>query len=182
MDEPLDELYLRWLYSQVLPIESKNSSRNFWALLRQLYCTEFVWFVPNDDNRLEDGRDLRQEFLRSDASLPNDSWDWIQMGCSMLEMLVALGRRLSFQMEGEPRFWFWTLLENVGLDKFNDRFYKTDKQAEEVDEVLQRIIWRNYAEDGSGGLFPLKHPDEDQRKVEMWYQMSAYILEQWEEV
>lgn len=104
------------------------------------------------------------------------------MGCSMLEMLVALGRRLSFQMEGESRFWFWTLLENVGLDKFNDRFYKTDKQAEEVDEVLQRIIWRNYAEDGSGGLFPLKHPDEDQRKVEMWYQMSAYILEQWEEV
>jgi hypothetical protein len=180
MDEPLDELYCRWLYSQVLPTEFKQPSRRFWTLLRQLFTKEFVWFVPNDDNRLEDGRDLRHEFLREDASLPHDR-EWLNLGCSMLELLIGLSRRLAFQMEGEPRFWFWTLLENVGLDKYNDRYFKSTKE-QEVDEVLERIIWRNYDEDGSGGLFPLKHPEKNQTEVELWYQMSAYILEQWEEV
>lgn len=179
MIAPLDEHYFRWLYSQVLPLQTRKSSRTFWNLLRQLFTKEFVWFVPNDDNRLEDGRDLRHEFLQSDDSLPRDE-DWLNLGCSMLEMLIALGRRLAFQMEGEPRFWFWTLLENVDLHELNDRDYKNSE--EEVNEVLERIIWRNYNEDGHGGLFPLKHPDRDQREVELWYQMSAYILEQWEEV
>lgn len=178
MDGPLDEQYLRWLYSQVLPIESRKSVRTFWALLRQLYVKEFVWYVPNDDNRLEDGRDLRYEFLALE-DLPDDP-EWTSLGCSILEMLIGLSRRLAFQMDGEPRFWFWQLLENIGLDKYNDRYYKNSE--EEVNEVLERVIWRNYDEDGRGGLFPLRHPDDNQREVELWYQMSAYILEQWEEV
>lgn len=181
MDAPLDELYLRWLYSQVLPLETKNTSRTFWSLLGQLYTKEFVWFVPNDDNRLEDGRALRHEFLE-DEGLEEDT-EWVGLGCSMLEMLVGLSRRVSFQLDGEPRFWFWVLLENVGLAECNDRAYKSNKGWEEdIDETLECLIWRQYLPDGRGGLFPLKHPDKDQRKVELWYQMSAYVLEQWEEV
>jgi hypothetical protein len=28
-----------------------------------------------------------------------------------------------------------------------------------------------------GGFFPLTHPNDDQRKVEIWYQMNAYLDE-----
>jgi hypothetical protein len=170
-DKPLDELYLQWLYSNVLPVSLKNPSRTYWALLRQLYCKEFVWFIPNDDNRVEDGRDLRAEFFRESGEAEFDP-GWSDLGCSMLEMLIALSRRLSFDVEGEPSDWFWHLLENLELRECNDRSKYSPK---DVDEILDRVIWRNYNYNGQGGLFPLTVAVEDQRKVEIWYQLSAYL-------
>ena len=109
MTKPLDELYLEWLYSQVASLRSRNPERKHWALLRQLYSTEFVWFVPNDDNRVEDGRDLRHEFLE-DEGLTDVDPEWMDLGCSAFEMMLGLARRLSFEAEGEPREWFWRLM------------------------------------------------------------------------
>jgi hypothetical protein len=31
--------------------------------------------------------------------------------------------------------------------------------------------------DGSGGLFPLKNPQQNQRTTEIWYQMNAWLME-----
>lgn len=142
-------------------------------MLEQLFLTEFVWFIPNDDNRAEDGRDLRREFLSELDIEPHDP-EWAKIGCSMLEMMVGLSRRLAFQADGEPRDWFWDLIKNAGLDRFNDQ--KRYNQ-ETVANILEKIIWRTYHEDGRGGLFPLQRAQEDQRDVELWYQLSAYLLE-----
>jgi len=176
MNEPLDEQYLTWLYSQVASLKLKNPTRTHWNLLRQLYKKEFVWLVPNDDNRLEDGRDLRREFVES-CGIDNPDPNWLDMGCSMLEMLIGLSRKLSFEADGEARVWFWHLIATVDLMKYNDRHYD-DLARLEIDEVLERIIWRQYAPDGTGGLFPLRNPTEDQREVELWYQLNAYLIEQ----
>lgn len=173
MSEPLDELYFKWLYSQVADSSIKNPSRTYWRMLKQLYTKEFVWIIPNDDNRIQDGKDLRYEFV-DEQELENVDAGWMQLGCSMLEMLVALSRRLSFETDREPRAWFWNLMENIGFDGFNDR---SKFSPEVVDEILDQIIWRTYKYDGRGGLFPLEDPSEDQRDVELWYQFNAYILQ-----
>jgi hypothetical protein len=170
--EPLDELYFKWLYGQVGSIKLKNPSRTYWALLRQLFTKEFVWIIPNDDNRLEDGRDLRQEFMQ-EQKVDVDP-QWLDLGCSMLEMLIALSRRLSFEDDTPADEWFWTLIENLGLRSFSD---KNLVAADFVDEVLDDVIWRTYDSDGKGGLFPLKNPGGDQRDIEIWYQLSAYLIE-----
>lgn len=176
MDASLDERYFTWLYSLVASVKVKNPNRTHWKLCRQLHKKEFVWLVPNDDNRVEDGRDLRHEFLEVD----NPPWvdpDWMELGCSMLEMLIALARRLSFEADGSTEVWFWHLIETLELEHFNDRNY--DDHAEAViDETLDRVIWRRYSRDGSGGLFPLRNPAQDQRKIEIWYQLGAYLVEQ----
>lgn len=174
MSHALDELYLTWLYGQIADVEVANPSRTFWNLAQAMFTKEFVWFIPNDDNRVEDGRYLRCEFLE-DLGLDEEDTDpdWMHLGCSMLEMLIGLSRRLSFQGEGEPRDWFWTLVDNLGL-RYDDR---KRFPAARVEEVLDNVIWRTYRPDGVGGLFPLKHPDRDQRDVELWYQLSAYLLE-----
>jgi hypothetical protein len=39
---------------------------------------------------------------------------------------------------------------------------------------------REYFPSGKGGLFPLENPREDQTKVEIWYQMHAYVMENYE--
>jgi len=172
MSKPLDELYFVWLYSQVGDSSIRNPTRTYWKVLRQLFTKEFVWIVPNDDNRIEDGKALRYEFV-DQSGLNNVDRNWMKLGCSMLELLIGLSRRLAFQCDGESRDWFWHLMDNLDLH-YNDRGYL---ETNRIDTILDRIIWRTYEEDGHGGLFPLHNAAVDQRKIEIWCQMSAYILE-----
>lgn len=173
MTAPLDEQYFTWLYSQIGSLKTRDKSRTYWNLARQLFTKEFVWIVPNDDNRVEDGRNLRLEFV-TEQGVEGVRPDWFDIGCSMLEMLVGLSRRLSFEAGGEPREWFFQLVENLGLYDLTDNKHIHER---EVDRVLERVIWRNYEPDGNGGLFPLKYADRDQREIEIWYQMNSYLLE-----
>lgn len=174
MDAPLDELYLVWLYGQVANTTIKAPRKTYWDLMRALFTTEFVWFVPNDDARVEDGRELRSEFLY-DAEIPEVDPDWMDQGCSFLEMLIALSRRVAFQTDNSASYWFWRLIDNLGLGECNDMH--KGHLADIVEEVTDRITFRTYDPDGRGGLFPLKHADMDQTKVEIWFQMQAYVLE-----
>lgn len=173
-DEPLDELYFQWLYRQVAPVSLKNPRRTYWRLLKQLYTTVFVWFVPNDDNRVEDGKDLRQEFL-TEMSISEDE-DWMALDCSVLEMLVAFSRRVAYiDLREQPAAaWFWLFLENLGLRSYVDA---GEWSAEDADEILKRLIFRTYQHDGKGGIFPLQHPEKDQSTVELWYQANYYLIE-----
>ena len=173
MNEPLDELYLVWLHSQFGNPTSRNLNRRYLTLARKLYRTEFVWFVPNDDSRLHDGQQLRREFL-VDAGIPNYDQEWMDLGCSFLELMVALARRLSFQIDSNQSKCFFMLLENLGLHEFTDAH---PFALEEVEEITDRVIYRTYSYSGHGGFFPLKNAREDQRKVEIWYQMAAFIIE-----
>lgn len=177
MSEPLDEQYLTWLYSQVGLVKLKNPARTHWSLLKQLYSKEFVWIIPNDDNRLLDGRDLRYEFLR-ETFVPRVDQDWMDLGCSMLEMLIALARRLEFETDKPVDEWFWEIMDNLSLTDYTDELEITGGyNQQDVDEILDEVIWRTYDPDGRGGLFPLQHAEEDQRDIELWYQQSAYVIE-----
>ena len=174
--EPLDELYFKWLAVQVANTRSRTPSLTNWHVLRQLQHTEFVWRIHHDDNRVTDGKELRSEFLAehfdAEADLP-----WMTQGCSFLEMLIALSRRLEFQAEGASvAKWFWHLMDNVGLH-ISDRDYESNRLEMYVDQVLEMLNNRTYERTGRGGLFPLNDASVDQTKVELWYQMNYYLLE-----
>lgn len=175
MSELLDESYLEWLYRQVGSVKTRDRSKTYWSLLRQLFRTEFFWWVPNDDNRAEDGRDLRLEFIQ-DTDIEDVDKDWLDLGCSFLEMLIALSRNCSFEDGREPRWWFWHLLENLRLHECRDSNFD-ERMADFVESVTSEVIWRTYDYDGDGGLFPLEHAEVDQRHVEIWYQFNTYLLE-----
>lgn len=172
----LDQRYLNWLYSQVASVKTRHKHRTFWSLLTQLQETIFVAIVPNDDNRIADARDLRYEYMGEYEDEQGDL-EWMKSPCSMLELLIILSRQLAFEMDDRSDSWFWHLIEVLELEQFNDREY--DEQAQEVvASTLDRVIWRTYKPSGEGGLFPLRDPARDQRKVELWYQLNAYLLEQ----
>ena len=176
MSAHLDELYLEWLYGQVCSVKRKDPRRTYWNVFKILFTKEFVWIVPNDDNRIQDGVYLRNEFLKEKRfEIPDTDPDWLHLGCSMLELFVGLARRLAFETNSDITEWFWELLENLDLNSYNDR---VDIPRERVEEIMDRVIWRTYRPNGRGGLFPLKNPEKDQRDVELWYQLSAYIIEQ----
>lgn len=173
----LDELYFDWLYGQVCSARAKNPTKTYRELLFILHTKEFIWLIPNDDNRVEDAKDLRYEFLEiQELRVSKVDPHWLTVGVSIFEVLVALSRRFSFETDLKPADCFWEMLENVGVSKFNDR---SDIFRDEVEDALDRVIWRTYNYNGGGGLFPLVYPEQDQRKVELWYQLNAYILEKY---
>jgi hypothetical protein len=176
MSRPLDERYFDWLYDQVGSGPDEKTGRKYLKVLELMFFHEFVWIIPNDDNRAEDGRDLRREFL-NEKNIRHVDDDWLRIGCSMLELFIALSRVLAFEAEGEPRDWFWVLMRNLGLTMYSDDRRMTKRVREDIEEILDDVIWRTYHPNGQGGLFPLHYPHEDQRDVEIWYQLNAYLLE-----
>lgn len=178
MNRDLDEVYLIWLYGQVAPVHLKTRRRTFWVLFKQLYTTEFVWTIPMDENRAEDGIALREQFLDEEGEYPYATDEWKGLACSVLEMLIALSRRVSFEADqGDPRAWFWELMHNLRLDSYTDATHLSTAEHREVNHILETLMLRRYNRSGKGGLFPLRRPDKDQRNVDIWYQMNAYLNE-----
>lgn len=168
-------LYFTRLRQEVGVTANPNPKRRHQILLEQLINTPYEWSVPNDDNRLEDGLNVRYEFLESHGL---DISEGADISCSVLEMLIALCRRLVFQAEGTVEEWFWELMTNLDLEQFDDEYYEfEDNATHEVDDILQNFIQRRYAWNGQGGLFPLRHSRRDQSKIEVWYQMADYLHE-----
>ena len=183
VDDSLDGAYLEWLYSQVGIVQNRNPSRSHWKLLLQLYSTQFMWFVPNDDNRIEDGKALRSLFLQETRYRLDDPHGlFFTIDCSMLEMIVALSRRAAILSDGQPSEWFWRMIHNLGFDGCTDDIWEIS-MAEDLEETLNRLNERTYGSNGGGGLFPLRKAENDQRKVELWYQLQAYVYEgMWENI
>lgn len=171
MDEPIEHLYFNWLYSKVVNAEVPTPSNSYYTLLHCLHSIEFVWLLNGDDNRAEDGLELRREF---NDIIYNDDQHWMFIGCSVLEMLVAFSARAAFQTRIRAEEWFWIFLRNLGLDTLNDA---AEDIHGRVSEAMDMLIWRTYQRTGLGGLFPLGRPARDQRKVEIWYQFHTWLNE-----
>lgn len=159
--------YFEWLCDIILGDVYENWKR---PLLYQLAEMDFYSLIPNDDNRCTDGTDLREQFI--------DDWGGQQAlpvgQCSVLEMLIALSFRLEFETsqskwEKTPQEWFWILIDNLGLTGVESHSI--------IIENVTLFLERGYKSNGEGGLFPLKNARIDQKKVEIWYQMSAFMLE-----
>lgn len=179
--EVTDWQYFQWLYSMIGPMSDNNPGHTHFILAEQLHKRIFQWSVPNDDNRAVDGIFLRDEF----CDFIGKRGDVVRhdLKCSMLEMLIALARRVAFEsddLSNNPfavAEWFWRMLDNLDIKKYTDSLYFEDEATEVVNDAISNVIYRRYGCDGKGGLFPLEHPHADQRKIELGYQMSAYILE-----
>ena len=183
---PIKEEYFDWLCAQV----GANRPPGYRKLCSQLHQKIFRWKIHNDDNRCYDGQALRDQFvelLHLDESHVEVRY-FLKGDCTVLEMLVALAKRIDEQMfdlkshENRTGKWFLEMITNLRLDGCADsttRDDRLDPVAEAaVDDVLERFMERTYDFYGRGGLFPLKRrPPEDQTDVEIWYQLMRYLDE-----
>lgn len=168
MSEPIEAEYFNWLCAKVI----SPGTVNYYDLIKILYQTEFVWVVPGDRNRREDGLELRQYFL-NESNLDKDS-TWYNDLCSVLEVLISFAQRASFQTDTPVQEWFWIFMDNLGLSEFR---HVSDSDLLVIEEILYNFVWRTYKPDGYGGLFPLDRTEEDQTQIEIWYQFCAWVDE-----
>lgn len=167
------EAYRDWLMSFV------GASEEYSLLCDQLLDTDFIYFVGNDVNRAEDGLQLRDEF-EEEYGLIRDLMD---RPCTLLEMFVALAMRCERDVMYDPNagnrtnIWFWTMMKNLKLDKCTTKWYKWTT----INQILKDFNERNYDFDGqNGGAWVVHHPKEDLKKVELWYQMNWFLVENYD--
>lgn len=67
--------------------------------------------------------------------------------------------------------WFWGMIVSLGLGGMTDAIFDRDY----VEECLTRFLNREYERNGKGGLFTVKGTRRDMRKMEIWYQLNAYL-------
>lgn len=161
----IDYEYYEWLISQI-DFPKHNS---YLGLFERMHNFEFVWVVPRDDNRIQDAKELRQQF--QDGASSSVDLD----GATVLEIVVSLSRRLAFIGGGREEAWAWKLIKNLHLHKCTDPL--NEFKTQRIDDILYALVWRTYERNGDGGFFPLKNPVEDQTKVEIWNQLNAYVIE-----
>jgi len=171
--------YYRWL---ALLLNINQEERSYFLLLKMLHKKEFYWSIKGDENRALDSQGLRDEFFNCVNS--KDVEYKLYGPCSMLEMLIALARRMNDIMyksyqEDQTSRWFWVMMENCGLEKFTDEAFIGLGGEIEIQIILNHILERTYKKDGNGGLFPVKITNKDQRKIEIWYQMMTYLVEKY---
>ena len=178
MRDIINNEYFDWLFSLVR--KSGYSQRfSYQKLLERLHTIEFRYQFSRDQNRAEDGADLRHRFAMTNGYLKeyNDVMDALDGPCSVLEMMIALAIRCEENIADDPRIgnrtseWFWGMIVSLGLGPMLDSEF--DKQY--VDEVIERFLNRDYEPNGEGGLFTIVHSRRDLRNAEIWDQMNWYL-------
>lgn len=169
------ELYLSWIYAMIFPYTS-----GYHRLCQQLYDIDFRFSVPMDMNREEDGIALRYRFTcESDIDGRIISSVLDNKPCSVLEMMAALALRCEEDIMSSPENgdrtsdWFWRMLCSLNIQAMTDDNYN----EKTVERAINRMLDRQYASDGKGGLFTVHRKHRDMRKAEIWYQMCWYMDE-----
>lgn len=148
--------------------------RNYQKLLWKLYSTDYFYELTYDRNRAADGLFLRKAYAQKTGKLAS-----VKPSCTVLEMLVALARKAEDDIMYNPDLgdrtgrWFWVMLENLGLDIYDDyHFFEA-----EVNRILDVFLHHRYEKSGVGGAFQIRRRGLDLRKTDLWWQMNAYLEE-----
>lgn len=175
--------YLHWLYCLV----ESDKLAAYTLVIKYLYKKEFYYTHAMDENREADGRVLRDRYIYEKTAtqeMRDAIYEVLSGPASVLEVLIGLTERMDAELylpavgnRVEYEDSFWELFRNLGLDAFTDITYIDEWDETLLDKKITKFLERRYRKDGEGGLFPLKKPQDDQRKVELWYQMQAYLIE-----
>ena len=170
-----------------MTLDMKNGHMTYFLLANALHSTDFIPIIPNDDNRAAWGMQLRKNYALYSSAFKD--YSCIERPfCSFLEMFIALAINIDLDIMGSPddnldrsSDWFWVMMHNLGFNEFTDARWD-GKAGLFVEKTLDNLNKRRIGEDGSGGIFPLKRPQNDQRTTEIWYQMNAFFIENYDEL
>ena len=175
--------YYIWLKTCV------NFPEGYELVADKLHRTPFVWLVDMDANRAEDGKSMRywytcdRNFDKEERELVEE---YLSGPCTLLEMMVALARRIEADIMAEGGVddrtdeWFRCMLDNLGLLEFDDKRYNEN----EVDYILNRFMSRKYGENGVGNIFKNAKKGRVKggpnfRNLEIWSQAQTFLVDKY---
>ena len=176
--------YTGWLMDQC-QLESYGAEGyvDMCTVLQRMY---FVSLIEFDENRVEEGKELREEWAETQGGDIHDL-GMIPYTCTALEMILVMARRMCFEMsdsqyEAGVGKWVMELLENAGLATYRNDIYETDPDycCRKIKAIMNDIIYRRYLPDGQGSFFPMNESHGDARQMELLVQMNNYLAENYD--
>lgn len=159
--------YVYYLMSDKLCMDDDEIKRyNF--LTMDLIKIPFRYNHPMDENRYNDGMNLRADFEYETGKFL-DSSSGILPGCSFLEMIVALAYKCEHQIMrnvdigDRTKKWFYILLKNLGFDTMTN-----DNWQYENSEIIKNRI-------SDGKIFKFKSKKNENEEI--WKQLMVYLRE-----
>lgn len=181
--EQIKNEYFEYLYQSICG-NNAITGISWRLLLWHLFNTPFrVSYIQMDENRLKDGLRLRYVF-GEDNGYDRATIDTVlsrsgEEEGSVLEVMIALSCRIENEIMASTEYgdrmsyWFWIMVDSLGLNGMIDNHYDVDF----VDEVLDIFMDREYDQNGKGSLFYCPQSKKDFRNMEIWYQMCEYLNE-----
>lgn len=160
------------------------------ALSSMLAETVFVSVDGLDDILVDKTKEeIRRQYAEEIAEKENLNdketetlYKSIRGDCCLFEVIFCLSVSLNDMFEDSdaydgPSHFFGILMSNAGFDLYDDE--DMDTIGEQVKEYWQRcidrILERKYEPDGTHGLFPVKEPERDLRRISLWQQMNIWV-------
>ena len=163
----MDEYYA-WLLEKIEA--SDEAYQGHELLLEHLYTHDFRYVLSMDSNRAKGGLALRNIYAMMAGLYIEDVKDG---PCTILEMLVALAENMYMCTDLPTAKFFWELIDNLGLMRFDDAHFDPD----EVSIILSNWMDRQFEKSGQGSIFPMSEEfADDFRNMEIWNQMNKYLL------
>lgn len=131
----------------------------------------FRYYVMDDENRMNDGLDLREQYMYEmgiNEHVDMPVWPFDSRRASVLEVLVGIVLRMDNQgFERSRSEWMHMFLENLGI---NDR---NKQDAGFIHNTIKRFIERGYHRNGDGGLF-ICNSDADMTRLSIFEQIVEF--------
>ena len=169
--------YFDWM-CHLVGNKKGSRGRSWQMLLGCLNEHNFVPMLDMDQNRADDGTDLRYRFAYEKGYTRSAIAAYLDDGpCSVLEVMVALALRCEEHIMGDPAMgdrtglWFWEMVHSMGLSSMDDDRFDPDRAI----DIITRFNQRTYQPNGKGGLFTVNQCPDDLRELEIWYQMMRYL-------
>lgn len=173
-NSPIRQEYFAWITQAVC------GGSTWQALLTLLDRTTFTYQLPMDENRAMDGCALRYRFGYEHGYSRTEIEERLDnRPCTVLEMMVALAMRCEEHIMADPDSgdrtgrWFFAMIDSLGLSGMDDEHFNQSTARLRI----SRFLRRDYAANGRGGLFTLREPRMDMRRVDIWYQAMWYLNE-----
>ena len=165
----MKQLYFKWMVDKVC---DRVQKRLYSKLLKHLNEITFVVKHPLDENREDDGYELRYRFGYETGANQHDIANYIDdHPCTVLEMMVAMVLRMDDMIydDGSCKLYFWDMIEAIGLGYMTDEMYN----AQSVNKIVDRFMYRQT----NKGIFDIDDRGRDLRDVEFWCQAMWYLSE-----
>lgn len=193
--EVISEAYRKWLINEF--INKGKRADIYTKLLYALFHEEYYYLIPNDMNRGEDGKNLRNRFIESRRGQrlaarktinENDIVESMEMlgKPNMLEVMISICLYMedmtrSFVPDNSATYWMGRLIDNLNLANLTNDVYDRLNGDIAVRDAVEKVLSRTYDKLGRGSLFPMRdskrNRHRDYRDIEIWYQMQTWLGE-----
>lgn len=128
---------------------------------------DFTWYIPEDEDKAIQALRMRDEYCY-ETGMPSPR----QAPASFLEVFVSITDTLTAMLYQDRESFTKSILLNVGARSYSDDGCPTSEIHEEALNIAERVMYRTYSRNGTGGLFRI--PGVDTLEMPLTTQMIQW--------